>query len=282
MALIGKRNRLRIIKDATPGYYLDGGEHGELLLPGRYIPHGIGPGDTLDVFIYFDSEDRLIATTETPYASVGDFASLKVIGVNRQIGAFLDWGLSKDLLLPFREQTSPVSVGEKVVVYIYLDPENQRIVATMRLTPYLSLLPPTYKKNQPVSMLIAGKTPLGFSAIVENAHSGLLYHSNLSSPLEIGAKMKGFVHTVREDGKIDLRLDESGYGRVGSLREQILHELRCNGGRLEFNDKSSPEAIRAKFATSKNAFKQALSALYKERRIQFTPTGVEFVKREPV
>jgi predicted RNA-binding protein (virulence factor B family) len=277
MAIIGKRNTLSIVRAAPPGLYLDGGDLGEILLPGRYIPADLKPKDKLDVFIYRDSEDRLVATTETPLAMVGEFACLKVISVNRDIGAFLDWGLSKDLLLPFREQESPLRAGDSVVVYVCLDDKTNRILATARLNRHLSHDTPTYRDAQPVNLLITGRTPLGYNAIVENAHRGLLYHDNIGAQLVIGQKVKGFVRAVREDGKIDLRLDASGYKRVAALTDQIIHALEQNAGHLMFDDDSSPEAIRQAFSVSKNAFKQALGKLYKSRRITFLKPGIQLL-----
>jgi len=277
MAVIGKRNILSIVRASAPGLYLDGGELGEILLPGRYIPRDLAPKDKLDVFVYRDSEDRLVATTETPHAMVGEFAYLKVISVNRQIGAFLDWGLAKDLLLPFREQDIPVRAGQRVVVCVCLDVKTDRILATTRLNRHLNRETPAYRNGQPVNFLITGKTPLGYNAIVENAHRGLLYHDNLAAPLEAGQKLKGFVRTVRPGGKIDLSLDASGYKRVAALTDQIVQALERSGGHLNFDDDSSPEAIRQKFGVSKKAFKQALGKLYKARRIRFQNPGIELL-----
>ena len=277
MAIIGKRNTLSIVRASAPGLYLDGGELGEILLPGRYIPRDLKPKDTLDVFVYRDSEDRLVATTEIPHATVGEFAFLKVLSVNRNIGAFLDWGLAKDLLLPFREQDLPVRAGQRVIAFVYLDPTTNRIVATTRLHRHLHRDPPAYRDGQPVNLLITGKTPLGYNAIVENAHRGLLYHDNLAAPLTVGQKLKGFVRTVRPGGKIDLSLDASGYQRVASLTDQIVQALERNGGRLDFDDDSTPEAIRQTFNVSKKAFKQALGKLYKARRIRFQKPGIQLL-----
>jgi len=300
MATIGQRNILTVLRDTPPGLILDGEELGDILLPGRYIPRGTVPEDTLDVFLYLDSEDRLVATTETPHAMVGEFAAMKVISIHQQAGAFLDWGLSKDLLLPFREQPERVEVGDTVVVYVNLDPRTNRIVATMKLDKYLSRETPPFEKGEEVSLLIAGKTPLGYNAIVEplknsvdakprrssperrrvgGKYGGLLYHTNLSGPLQIGQKLQGFVHSVRDDRKIDLRLDASGYQRVAPLKDKIVAALRNNKGRIEFDNDSPPEKIRAEFGASKKAFKMALGALYKERKIQFVKAGVEFVKK---
>lgn len=278
MAVIGKRNLLSIIRESTPGLYLDGGELGEILLPGRYIPPKLLPRDKLDVFVYRDSEDRLVATTETPNGMVGEFAYLKVISLHPNAGAFLDWGLSKDLLVPFAEQEFPLRVGEWVVVYIALDARTNRILASTRLSRHLNRETPAYRDGQPVNLLIAGKTPLGYTAIVENKHRGLLYKSGLAAALKIGQKIKGFVRTVRAGGKIDLSLDASGYKRVAPLTLQIIDALERNGGKLAFDDDSTPAAIRQTFSVSKKAFKQALGKLYKTRRIQFLKPGIQILE----
>ena len=277
MANIGRRNLLPVIRETTAGLYLDGGEEGELLLPGRYIPRDYVPSEPLDVFVYRDSEDRLVATTETPLVMVGEFACLEVVSVNRQIGAFLKWGLPKDLLLPFREQEPQVRVGDRVVVAVYLDPKTNRIVASARLRKHLSEDPPMYRDGQAVQLLIASRTPLGYNAIVDDAHMGLLYHNNLATPLAQGQRVNGFVRTIRENGKIDLSLDASGYRRVASLTEQIVQALEAADGRLDFDDDSSPESIRETFGVSKKAFKQALGTLYKQRRIQFERPGIQLL-----
>jgi len=278
MAIIGKRNILSVVRASQPGLYLDGGELGEILLPGRYIPADLKPKDKLDVFVYRDSEDRLVATTETPNAMVGEFACMKVILIHPNIGAFLDWGLSKDLLLPFREQEFPVRVGDKVIVYVCLDVTSNRILATTRINRHLNREPAAYRDGQPVNILVTGRSPLGYNAIVENAHRGLLYKSDIATSLEIGLKTKGFVRTVRAGGKIDLALDASGYKRVAPLTNQIVEALEASGGKLAFDDDSTPVAIRNKFGVSKKAFKQALGKLYKTRRIAFTKPGIELLE----
>ena len=277
MAILGKRNLLTVIRESSPGLYLDGGELGEILLPGRYIPKNLAQGHKLDVFVYRDSEDRLVATTETPNAVVGEFAYLKVINVHPQVGAFLDWGLAKDLLLPFREQEKPVRPGEREIAYVYLDQHTNRIVASTRLQRHLNREEMAYREGQSVDFLVTGRTPLGYNAIVEQAHRGLLYHDGLSAPLETGQKMKGFIRALRPGGKLDLSLDASGYQRVAPLKDQIIQALERNGGRLAFDDDSPPEAIREAFGSSKKAFKQALGALYKSRRIQFSRPGIQLL-----
>ena len=277
MATIGKRNTLTVVRDSSPGLYLDGGEHGEILLPNRYVPRGIKIGGQIEVFVYRDSEDRLVATTETPRAMVGETATLKVISINRQVGAFLDWGLAKDLLLPFREQTGPVRAGQDVVVHIYIDQKTQRIAASMKLDQDSAVEPPDYRPGQAVEFLITEKTALGYKALVEGKHSGLLYHDGLSVPVAVGQQLKGFVRVLRPDGKIDLVLDQPGYRRVAPLALRIVQALQLNGGRLGVDDDSSPEAIRQAFGASKKAFKQALGTLYKARRIRFSEPGIELL-----
>ena len=197
--------------------------------------------------------------------------------MHENIGAFLDWGLAKDLLLPFREQEFPVRIGDRVVVYVALDARTQRILATMRLNRHLNRDTPAYRDGQPVNILITGRTPLGYNAIVENAHRGLLYHSQLAGPLAVGQKLKGFVRAVRAGGKIDLTLDASGYQRVAPLTHKIVEALQFSGGKFEFDDNSTPAAIRQNFGVSKKAFKQALGRLYKSRRISFLKPGVQLL-----
>lgn len=275
--MIGKRNLLAVVRESTSGLYLDGEELGEILLPRRYVPLDHAAQERLDVFIYRDSEDRLVATTEHPLATVGEFAFLRVKEINPQIGAFLDWGLPKDLLLPFREQGIPVREHHHVVVAVCLDPKTDRIIASARLHRHLSRETPRYRDGESVTFIITGQTPLGYNAIVENAHHGLLYHDNLATPLLTGQSLQGFVRTVRPGGKIDLRLDASGYKRVAGLTDQIIQALESNGGRLEFDDDSSPESIRDAFGVSKKAFKQALGKLYRDRRIAFTTPGIHLL-----
>jgi uncharacterized protein len=278
MAILGKRNLLSVIRESSPGLYLNGGKLGEILLPGRYIPKNLAQGQKLDVFVYLDSEDRLVATTETPNAMVGEFAYLKVINVHPQVGAFLDWGLAKDLLVPFREQEFPLRVSDWAVVYVCLDLKTNRILASTRLNRHLNRDTPAYRDGQPVNLLVTGKTPLGYNAIVENAHRGLLYKNNLAVALKVGEKLKGFVRTMRAGGKIDLSLDASGYKRVAPLTNQIVEALEGNHGKLDFDDDSSPAAIRQAFGVSKKAFKQALGKLYKTRRIAFLKPGIQLLE----
>ena len=275
MATLGTYNVLSIIRESTPGMYLNGGELGEILLPRRYIPPDIQPKDKLKVFVYRDSEDRLVATTEQPLATVGEFTCLRVVGMNERAGAFLDWGLAKDLLLPFREQVRPLRIGEDVVVFILIDPKSDRIIASARLKRHLSREAPLYRPNAPVNLLITGSTPLGYEAIVDECYGGLLFRDNITTPLKVGQRVKGFVRAVRPNGQIDLSLDASGYSRVAKLTDVILEALRKNGGKLNMDDDSSPELIRQQFGVSKKAFKQALGKLYKARQIDFLHPGIK-------
>jgi len=278
MASIGKQNRLTLLRETPQGHYLDGENLGEILLPSGLVPKWAQIGDVLDVFVYRDSEDRLIATTKKPKACVGQFACLEVLEVNDKIGAFLDWGLEKDLLLPFREQKRPVRPGQRIVVHVLLDEHSGRIVASARLNRHWNQTDPDYRPGDPVQLLVVEETPMGYRAIIEDAHTGLLYKSELSEPLEYGQSFQGYIKEVRPDGKIDLRRDASGYRRVLPLAEEIFDKLVEEGGSLPFNDKSDPERIREVFGVSKKAFKQALGSLYRQRRIRFNDDGIQLME----
>ncbi len=279
MALLGRINTLAVVRDTPQGLYLDGGALGEVLLPGRLVPRGLRVGGQIEVFLHRDSEDRLVATTERPKACVGEFACMRVKDLHERAGAFLDWGLAKDLLLPYREQRPKVRLGDDVVVAVILDPDTDRIIATTYLSRHLSKEPARYAPGDAVDLLVCGETDLGYNAIVDGRFRGLLYHTNLAGPLRHGARMRGFVKSVREDGKIDLSLDEAGYARVHPLAERILAELERVGGRLNLDDDSEPEAIRDRFGVSKKAFKQALGSLYRARRIAFLNPGIQLVQQ---
>lgn len=277
MADLGRMNTLTVSHGTAHGAYLDGGDQGAILIPTRYVPSGTQIGDSLEVFVYRDSEDRLIATTERPLAQVGEFAALRVVSVNRNVGAFLNWGLPKDLLLPFREQEEPLRVGDTVVVRLLVDPKTDRIVASARLGRHLEKRPPVYKVGQKVRLLITRQTPLGYNALVEGAHMGLLHRAPQSPLLSPGQAVEGYVAALRPGGKIDLSLDASGYQRVAPLTEQILQRLKDGGGALSYDDESPPEVIRAAFGVSKKAFKQATGALFRKRQIEFTRPGIRLL-----
>ena len=263
MALIGRFNSLQVVKHTDFGLYLDGGPDGEILLPNRYVPKDepAEVGDWLNVFLYLDSEDRLIATTQKPKVQVGGFASLKVVAIN-SIGLFLDWGLPKDLLLPHSEEKRPLQVGDYCVVHVYLDKRSKRITATARLDRYLDLLPASYTVGQAVDLLVVEKSDLGFKAIINGKHWGLIHKNEAFKFLRSGSEEKGFIKELRSDGKISLSLQPVGQGS-DELGEQILQMLSSQDGKLAVGDKSPPEVIAKVFGVSKGNFKKAIGGLYK-------------------
>ncbi len=278
MAEIGQYDVLPINRLATPGAYLDAGELGEILLPSRYVTPEMVPGNSVEVFIYLDSEDRLVAVTERPNAIAGEFAVMNVVSVNSRVGAFLDWGIPKDLLLPHREQVRPVREGDRVVVYVYLDERSRRLVASTRLKRWLDQKKPSFRENQPVNLVVYSRTPLGYGAIIEGAYSGLLYADDVAGKIMIGSEMQGYVRSIREDGKIDLTLHRNRGSRITSIKRRILWALEEKGGWLPFNDSSDPEEIRQAFGASKKVFKRTLGTLYKDRRIRFEKGGIRLLK----
>jgi predicted RNA-binding protein (virulence factor B family) len=270
---IGKLNTLRIVKDLDFGVYLDGGNDREILLPARYVPHNVKPGDEVEVFIYHDNEGRLIATTLHPLATVGEFKFMEVKSVN-ETGAFLEWGLMKDLLVPFREQKAPMKEGRWYLVYVHLDKVSGRIVASARIEKFLDNTFPAYSFNQQVSLLIADETDLGYKVIINNLHWGLLYHKDVFRRLEKGEQLTGYIKEVREDEKIDVSLTPLGYGKVEGVAATILESLRIHNGFLPIHDKSEPEEIYALFRCSKKTFKQAIGSLYKQKLITLKEDGI--------
>ncbi|WP_339485972.1 CvfB family protein [Pseudomonas sp. EL_65y_Pfl2_R95] len=280
MALIGRMNSLQVVKHTDFGLYLDGGADGEILLPKRYIPSDTPSEveDWLNVFVYLDSEDKLIATTEKPKVQVGEFASLKVIDINN-VGLFLDWGLPKDLLLPHSEEKRPLQVGDYCVVHVFLDKRSKRITATARLDRYLDNVPAPYKAGQEVDLLIADATDMGFKAIINGKHWGLLHKNELFKFVRSGMQEKGFIKEMRGDGKISLSLQPIGQEAVGSLSDQVLSKLRANDGVLPLSDKSSPEAITALFSVSKGNFKKAIGGLYKQGLITIHQDHIELTDK---
>lgn len=274
---LGKYNTLRVVKRVDFGVYLDGGDEGEILLPQRYVSQTCRPGDELRVFIYLDSEERLVATTLTPKIEVGRFACLEVNWVN-QYGAFLDWGLMKDLFVPFSEQKMKMQVGKSYVVHAHIDEESFRIVASAKVERYLSHEQPPYAPGQEVDILVWQKTDLGFKAIVDDRFAGLLYENELFQPLHTGLTLKAYVKQVREDGKIDLKLQKMGQTHVEDFASVLLDYIREEGGSTTFHDKSPAEEIYEVFKVSKKTFKRAVGDLYKKHLIRLTDQGLELVK----
>lgn len=275
---LGKFNTLRVVKEVDFGMYLDGGEEGEILLPSRYVPENCKPGDELTVFIYLDNEERLVATTLTPLVQVGEFACLEVAWIN-QYGAFLNWGLMKDLFVPFREQKMKMQVGKQYVIHAHLDDESYRIVASAKVDRYLSREKAPYEPAQEVSILIWQKTDLGFKAIIENRYSGLLYESEIFQPLHTGMTLKAYVKQVREDGKIDLILQKPGQGKVEDFAATLLDYIREQGGHITLHDKSPAEEIYDTFGVSKKTFKKAVGDLYKKHLVSLQENGIELAKK---
>jgi len=279
MVEIGRYNTLTVVKIVDFGVYLDGGERGEILMPKEYVPQNCAPDDEVNVFVYFDSEDRIVATTEVPAVMVGEFAFLKVVALS-PVGAFLDWGLRKDLLLPFREQREPMIEGRAYLVYAYLDKASDRIVASAKIDKFLDQVFPDYEPDQEVDLLIARKTDLGYAVIVNNAHWGLIYDNEIFQPLKIGQKLKGYIKTVREDEKIDVALQARGYGKIEGLTGNILEKLKDYNGILDISDKSAPEEIYRVFGCSKKNYKKALGSLLKQGLIEISDTEVRLKPEE--
>ena len=275
MINIGEYNELEVVKQMDFGIYLREGDV-EILMPTKWVPKGTKIGDTLTVFIFRDSDDRLIATTVDPYVTANTFAFLEVKQVNN-IGAFLDWGMDKDLLVPFREQPMRMEPGKNYVVFVYVDEITNRLVASAKLNKYIERENISIQESDIVDLLIYSETDLGFNAIINNKYSGLIYKNEIYEAIRVGDKIQGFVKRVREDNKIDISLQKSGYELVDDVKWRILKLMKEENGFLLLNDNSSPEDIKAKLQISKKAFKKAVGALYKERLVKLTDKGVELV-----
>lgn len=276
MIKLGQYNDLRVAKLVDFGVYLDGGDSGEILLPARYVTEPPQPGDMMRVFIYKDSENRLIATTEKPFAVVGQFAYLQVTDVN-STGAFLQWGISKDLLVPFREQKVKMKPGGIYLVYLYVDDASNRIVASAKIEKFIGNKFPDYAPGTKVKVLVYSHTDLGYGCIVENLYHGLIYRNETYGPVELGVEIDAYVKQVRDDGKIDLKISPVTPVRVERLANRILKLLRDNEGRLPLSDHSSAEAISDMFQCSKKDFKKAIGQLYREHLITIAPDYITLV-----
>ncbi len=273
MIKIGTRANLRIVREQPFGLFLDAENLGEILLPRGEMPREWAIGGEVDVFIYLDSEDRLVATLKTPRAMPGQFVKLQCVAVT-EVGAFMDWGLSKDLLVPFREQKTRMEPGKSYLVKVLVDEQSQRLMATARIARHIDITPAIYESGQEVELTVYGKTPMGYKAIINHEHTGLLYSNEVFQKLSLGEKLKGWVAAVRGDGKIDLILTPPGRARVDDLEKQIIGELVARGGFWALTDKSSAEEIYSELGVSKRTFKQTLGALLKKRLITQTDTGI--------
>ena len=277
MVKLGDYNTLRIIRFTDHGAYLDGGEVGEILLPKAYVEREMRPDDEVTAFVCLDQQERLVATLETPLARVGDFAFLRVAWTNEH-GAFLDWGLMKDLFVPFREQRMRMERGRSYIVYVRIDEETQRLIATAKVERHLkSATPEDFHRGQEVELLIWRKTPIGYKVIVDNKVDGMIYDNQIFEPIHIGDRCSGIVVTVREDGKLDVSLQRIGANRFRDFSETLLDELKAEGGELPFSDRSSAEVISARFGVSKKTFKRALGTLYRQRLIQLFDEKITLV-----
>ena len=281
MLRLGDYNTLRIVKTVDFGLYLDGGEEGEILLPQRYVTKDMHIGDEIEVFLYLDQEERPVATTERPYAKVGEFAYLEVAWVN-QFGAFLKWGLMKDLFCPFREQKKRMEQGHSYIVYIKVDEDSYRLMATAKVEKYLSVPTindlPSLQHGAEVDILVWQKTDLGFKVIINNKFQGLIFENQIFQPLHSGMRVKAYVDHVRQDGKIDIVLQQTGRQQTLDFAEILLRYLYENDGYCNLGDKSPAELIYDRFQVSKKAFKKAIGDLYKRRLIVIEEEGVRLVK----
>ncbi len=263
---LGDYNRMTVVKTVDFGVYLDGGEEGEVLLPARYVPDGCKEGDELEVFVYLDNEERLVATTQTPLAKVGDFACLEVSWVN-EYGAFLNWGLMKDLFCPFREQKMKMEKGKRYIVHVHIDNESHRIVGSAKVERYFDPSFPPYRYGDEVSLLVWQKTDLGFKVIVDNRYAGLVYSNQIFREIRTGDRMKGYIEAVREDGKIDVMLQPTGWRMTKETADVLLDYLETHQGVCRLTDKSPAEDIYQAFQVSKKSYKKAVGDLYKRRLI---------------
>jgi predicted RNA-binding protein (virulence factor B family) len=279
MIEIGKINTLTILRETTVGLYLGDEDKNDVLLPNSFIKDNYKVGDKLDVFIYNDSEDRIIATTKTPYAKINEFAYLRVVSVS-EVGAFMDWGLEKDLLVPFSEQKHKMSDDNFYVVYIYLDEVTNRIVASNKIDKFINNENIQLEEGQKVDLIVYEESPLGFSCIINGAHKGLIYHNDIYKDVYIGDEMEGFVKTIREDKLIDVSFQKSGFKNVLDSTEVVMEYLEKNNGYLSLHDKSTPEEISIRLSMSKATFKKAIGILYRHRKVLIKPDGVYLVNEE--
>lgn len=278
--ILGDYNNLEIVKRVSFGLYLDGDEDGEILLPAKYVPDGYDIGDIIKVFVYLDNEERLVATTEEPLAKVGDFALLRVAWTN-DYGAFLDWGLLKDLFVPFSEQDGKMVKGNSYLVYVTIDRKSYRIYASARLDKFLSRTKPPYETDEEVDIIVWRRTDLGWKVIVNGNHSGLVFANEVFRDLKTGDRLKGYVKRVRTDGKIDIALQRHGVAGDDDFSMRLLSAIEAQRGFLPLNDNSSPDEIYSMLGMSKKAFKRAAGKLYKQRLIIIDDDGLRLAARRP-
>jgi len=278
MTEIGRLNTLRVTRKLGNGVTLDGGAAGEIFLSNKSVPEPCSPGDTVEVFVYVNKAKGLQATTQRPYAIVGQLARLRVVA-NSSAGTYLDWGLPKDLLVPLREQQVKMEVGRDYVVFVFLDEDTQSIAASSKLEKFIDRSYPEYTVGEEVELFVCDRTELGYRAAVNDAHWGLLYENEVFQELRIGQRLKGYIKAVRDDAKIDLSLQPAGYQKVDGVARGILRKMADLGGRAAVTGKSPPEEIYALFGVSKKTFKMAIGALYKKRLITIDEKGMTLVPK---
>ncbi len=280
MIEIGKINRLTVASTQGHKICFDGGEFGDILLDEKFVYGRYHQGDIVEVFVYPDRDDQLLAMTGKPYATVGEFVKLRVAATSAS-GAFLAWGMKSDLLVPKGEQLTPMIEGQSYLVYLFLSEKTNRITASSKLEKFLSLQPPEYAADEEVDLLIFNRSELGYQAVINQAHVGMLFENEVFQKLFIGQKLKGYIYNIREDSKIDLRLHLPGYEKVDGVSQAILDVLKESGGESALSDKSPPEEIYAVFGVSKKVFKKAIGALYKKRLISVDRnSGIKLVSKK--
>jgi hypothetical protein len=273
MIHLGEYNILEILRDTEPGLFLGDGADGEVLLPNRYVPEVFEIGDKIEVFVYLDNEERPVATTDKPYIKKGDFALLRCNQVT-DFGAFLDWGLVKELFCPFREQAFKMKAGGWYLVHCYLDDETQRLVGSSKTNRFLDNKELKVAQFDEVDLIVSHPSELGMNVIVNKTHLGLIFRDDIYKDLSVGDRLKGTVKKVRNDNKLDITLNQIGYRNIEPNAEHILNELHDNSGFLPLNDKSDPEKIKDMMQMSKKSFKKAIGSLYKERQIEIKEDGI--------
>lgn len=276
MIELGKYNTLKIARDTQVGLYLTDGNE-DILLPNKYVPREFEIGEELIVFVYLDHEERLVATTLEPYIYLNEFALLRVSYINK-FGAFMNWGLEKDLFVPFREQARPMEEGKRYLVYMYLDDKTNRLVGTSKINKFLDNEALTVEEGEEVDLIISHITDMGINVIINEQYRGLMYRDEVYEDLRTGDRMKGYIKQIRPDNKIDVSLQKQGYENVEPNAEKILDELRASRGFLRLNDKSHPEDIKTVLKMSKKTFKKAIGSLYKQKQIEIKEDGIYLVK----
>jgi predicted RNA-binding protein (virulence factor B family) len=278
MAEIGRINTLTVKRIRDYGAHLDGGASGDIILQKKYVPKECRPGDEIEVFVYADREEHLRATTRKPNATVGQFAKLRVVA-NSPSGAYLDWGVQKDLLVPKNEQQIRMEEGKSYIVFVFLDKKTSRITASSKLDKFLDLQPPDYEVGEAVDLFICDKTDLGYKVVINHTHWGMVYKNEVFQNLHIGQQLKGYIKLIREDLKIDICLQQSGYQKIDHISRNILKTIKDLGGRIAVTDKSPPNDIYAQFGVSKKTFKKAIGTLYKKKLITMDVNGIKLIRK---